>query len=64
MGWNIRNRNLLNQDTSGDVTPWFIPGYGISSDNNWGISYVIGYKFQLPISTKTSSKNTTKLIKK
>ena len=63
MGWNIRNRNLLNQDTSGDVTPWFIPGYGISSDNNWGISYVIGYKFQLPISTKTSSKNTTKLIK-
>ena len=49
MGWTVRNKSLLSQDTTGEVTPWYVPGYGINTENNWGISYVIGYKFQLPV---------------
>ena len=53
MGWTVRNRTLLSTDESGDLKPWYIPGYGINSENNWGIGYVIGYKFQFPNKTKT-----------
>ena len=45
MGWTIRNRNLISQDVSGAVSPWYIPGYGINTGTNWGINYTLGYKF-------------------
>jgi Domain of unknown function (DUF6048) len=57
MGWTVRNRSLLSQNVSGEVAPWFIPGYGTNAENNWGISYVIGYKFQLPTKPKTAQPN-------
>lgn len=47
MGWTVRSRNLLSQNASGGVAPWFIPGYGNNTDNNWGFNYVIGYKLQI-----------------
>ena len=52
MGWTVRSRNLLSQNATGEIAPWYIPGYGINTDNNWGISYVIGYKFQIPVVKK------------
>lgn len=45
MGWNIRNKNLIVQDTPGLPAPWYIPGFGINNGTQWGFSYVIGYKF-------------------
>ena len=53
MGWTVRSRNLLSQNTTGEVSPWYIPGYGTNADNNWGFNYVIGYKFQLPALKKS-----------
>ena len=53
MGWTVRSRNLLSQNPTGEVSPWYIPGYGINADNNWGFNYVIGYKFQLPFAKKS-----------
>jgi len=45
MGWTVRTKNLLTQDTEGEVAPWYIPGYGISASGNWGFNYTIGYHF-------------------
>lgn len=45
MGWTVRTKNLLTQDTEGEVAPWYIPGYGISASGNWGVNYTIGYHF-------------------
>ncbi len=55
MGWTVRIRNLLSKDVTGEVSPWYIPGYGTNADNNWGFNYVIGYKFQIPTVKKTTS---------
>jgi hypothetical protein len=48
MGWTIRSKTLISKDVDGAVTPWYIPGFGINKGSNLGISYTIGYKFQLP----------------
>jgi len=45
MGWTVRTKNLLTQDTEGQVAPWYIPGFGISASGNWGLNYAIGYHF-------------------
>ena len=45
MGWSIRNKNLISSDLTGEVLPWYIPGYGLNASNNWGINYTLGYKF-------------------
>ena len=45
LGWNIRNRNLISNETSGLVSPWYIPGYGLNGSSNWGFNYIIAYRF-------------------
>jgi hypothetical protein len=45
MGWTVRNKNLLNQDTEGKISSWYIPGFGISTSSTWGFSYTLGYRF-------------------
>lgn len=45
MGWTIRNKNLISQDVAGEVSPWFIPGFGLNNTTNWGINYTLGYHF-------------------
>ena len=45
MGWSVRNKSLLGQDPTGDVFPWYIPGYGVNVSGNWGFNYTLGYKF-------------------
>ena len=45
MGWSVRNKSLFGQDPTGDVFPWYIPGYGINVSGNWGFNYTLGYKF-------------------
>jgi len=45
LGWNIRNKHLLNAGDYGSVQPWNIPGYGIGNTSAWGFSYIIGYHF-------------------
>lgn len=45
MGWTIRNKNQLTADAEGNVSPWYIPGFGNNTSNNWGFNYIIGYKF-------------------
>ncbi|MEI6752042.1 MAG: DUF6048 family protein [Paludibacter sp.] len=53
MGWSVRNRSLINQDVAGNIAPWYIPGYGNNTENNWGFNYVLGYKFQILPQKKT-----------
>jgi len=45
MGWTVRNKQLISKDASGEVFPWYIPGYGINQSSLWGINYIVGYKF-------------------
>jgi len=45
MGWTVRNKNLLNQDTEGNISSWYIPGFGINGGSTWGFSYTLGYRF-------------------
>ncbi|MDD3321844.1 MAG: DUF6048 family protein [Paludibacter sp.] len=45
MGWTVRNKHLLNQDVVGEISPWYIPGFGINSSSAWGFNYTIGYHF-------------------
>src|SRR5665647_673923 len=45
MGWSVRNKHLLTTDKEGDISPWYIPGYGKNASSNWGFSYTVGYKF-------------------
>ena len=58
MGWTVRNKNMLTQDATGAVAPWYVPGFGLNNGGNWGFNYNLGYKFQLP--TKISTKIKTK----
>ena len=58
MGWTVRNKNMLTQDATGAVAPWYVPGFGLNNGGNWGFNYNLGYKFQLQ--TKISTKIKTK----
>lgn len=54
MGWTVRSKSLLSKDADGNVTPWYIPGFGINNGkSNTVINYTIGYKFQLPSKRKS-----------
>lgn len=46
MGWNIKNRHLINKAKPGEIAPWYIPGYGLGKDSGWGFSYTIGYRIK------------------
>ena len=46
MGWSIRNRHILGQSVTGEMSPWYIPGFGKNiNGSNWGVNYSVGYKF-------------------
>ena len=45
VGWNARNKRLLNKAKEGENAPWYIPGYGLGNSPIWGFSYTVGYKF-------------------
>lgn len=59
MGWTLRNKNLISQDISGEVAPWYIPGFGQNNGTNWGFNYTLGYHF-LP--QKKNLKNNKTLL--
>jgi hypothetical protein len=57
MGWTVRSKSLISKDADGNVTPWYIPGFGTNNGNaNTAINYTIGYKFQLPFKRKSAVK--------
>jgi len=58
MGWSIRSKTLISQDVAGNATPWYIPGYGVNGASNFGINYTIGFKFNVPHTTKVAINNT------
>ena len=45
MGWTIRDKNLISSDVTGEVAPWFIPGFGVNNGTSWGFNYTLGYHF-------------------
>lgn len=45
VGWNARNKRLLNKTKEGENSPWYIPGYGLGNSSVWGFSYTVGYRF-------------------
>lgn len=45
MGWNVRNRHILNKSKSGGIAPYYIPGYGAEEGSRWGMNYTVGYRF-------------------
>ncbi len=45
MGWTIRNKNFFKEEPIGQLTPWFVPGYGINSGSKWSLVYAVGYSF-------------------
>ncbi len=45
MGWNVRNKRLINRTKEGENAPWYIPGYGLGNTSAWGFSYVVAYRF-------------------
>jgi len=46
MGWTVRLKNPIGSAKLGKVYPWYIPGYGVKTEQaNWGVNYAIGYKF-------------------
>lgn len=46
MGWTARLKNTLGDPKLGKVFPWYIPGYGVKTDQSiWSFNYSIGYKF-------------------
>jgi hypothetical protein len=47
MGWSVRSKNMLSQDVAGEVSPWYVPGFGTNTGSNWGFNYTIGYKIQI-----------------
>lgn len=45
MGWTIKYKSKLGRKNLGQLSPYYIPGYGVDNDSNWGINYAIGYLF-------------------
>lgn len=45
LGWSVQNKHLIGSAVSGEINPWYIPGYGKNTPSLWTFSYVIGYKF-------------------
>ena len=45
LGWSIRYRRLLNDCTSPNGNPWFIPGYGLHGVDTFGATYQLIWNF-------------------
>jgi len=46
MGWTVRNKKLFGEDVPGELSPWYIPGFGVKGEgSSWGVNYSIGYRF-------------------
>jgi hypothetical protein len=46
MGWTVRNKKLFGKDIPGELSPWYIPGFGVKGEgSSWGVNYAIGYRF-------------------
>lgn len=45
MGWQVRNKHIINKDAASEIFPWYIPGYGLNNTSIWGVNYILGYKF-------------------
>ena len=45
MGWTVRNKSNLGEKVMGEMTPWYIPGFGKNASSAWGVNYAIGYMF-------------------
>lgn len=45
MGWYARLKILFTRGKDGEVTAFYIPGYGFKQDTNWGLNYYLGWKF-------------------
>lgn len=43
MGWYVRMKFLLTRKL-GDFKPYYIPGYGVWNDNNFGFNYYVGIR--------------------
>lgn len=56
MGWTLRSKSLISNDVEGNISPWYIPGFGINNGTNWTINYTIGYKFNIPSKSKSLNK--------
>ena len=56
LGWNLRIRNMISKDITGEVSPWYVPGFGKNVGSNYGFNYTLGYHFwpQKKIKKKTS----------
>lgn len=44
MGWYIRMKILFTRTNGDKPVPYYIPGFGLRDDTNWGFNYYIGYK--------------------
>jgi hypothetical protein len=46
MGWTVRNKKLFGEDMLGELSPWYIPGFGVKGEgSSWGVNYSVGYRF-------------------
>ena len=45
MGWSVRMKGQFSETQQGQVSPWYIPGYGINKGSRWDFCYSIGYYF-------------------
>lgn len=44
MGWFVRLKLLMTRGKDGDITAYYIPGYGYRQDTNFGFNYYLGWK--------------------
>ncbi len=45
MGWSVQRKFLITRDKQGEISSWYIPGFGKNNTSNWGFNYIIGYRF-------------------
>ncbi len=45
MGWSVQRKFLITRDKEGEISSWYIPGFGKNNTSNWGFNYIIGYRF-------------------
>lgn len=45
MGWYVRLKLLMTRGKDGDITAYYIPGYGYRQDTNFGFNYYLGWSF-------------------
>lgn len=45
LGWSVRNKNPLGELEAGKISPWYLPGFGITGTGGWSFNYMLGYQF-------------------